>query len=526
MANPWVKYTEMSPTYGVFTAEPLERGYGTTLGTILQRILLASLGGAAVTSVKIDALEGVEEAEVLANIKNLALKSFADAPVELKLSAKDGVVTARDIEHGSEVEIVNPDLHIATLGKGARLNLTLTVERGVGYHLADESKSKDGLKVVNASFTPIVKVNRKIEPARVGKSLDYDRLILEVWTNGVLSPEEAIRQSAQLVKDQMDSFINPADSKNPSVKHESKDKNYGVFTADPLDKGYGTTLGNALRRILLSSIGGAAITTVKIEGVDHEFSTIDGIKEDVLDIIANIKTLAVKSHSDSIVEMTLSAKDECEVTAGDIQHDDEVEIINPKHHLATLNKGAKLNIKFTVEKGVGYQVADVAESKNHPIGTLPIDASFSPVVKVNHQADSGRKNHDVLALDVWTNGTLSPEEAVRQSSQILQNQIDIFQRLNQRPTDGSEAGGTAGGALGGLALSIDDLELSARSSNCLKKAAINSVAELVNKPLEDLLKIKNFGKKSAEEINTKLAQYGLKLKGDISDLSNLFEEEE
>ena len=521
MASPWVKYTEVSPNHGVFTAEPLERGYGTTLGTILQRLLLTSLSGTAVTAVKIDALEGVEEAEVLANIKNLALKSFADSAMELKLSAKSGVVTARDIEHGSEVEIVNPDLHIATLGKGAKLDLTLTVEKGVGYRMADESKSKDGLKIVNASFSPIVKITRKIEPARVGKSLDYDRLILEVWTNGALSPEEALKQSAQLVKDQMDSFITVSGSKNPAVKYENKEKNYGVFTADPLDKGYGTTLGNALRRILLSSIGGAAITTIKIDGVDHEFSTIEGIKEDVLDIIANIKTLAVKSHSDSIVEMTLNAKEEGEVTAGDIQHDDEVEIINPKHHLATLNKGAKLNIVFTVEKGVGYQVADVAESKNYPIGTMPIDASFSPVVKVNHQIDSSRKNHDVLVLDVWTNGTISPEETVRQSSQILQNQIDIFQRLNQRPSDGEGAGAETGGLGGGLALSIDDLELSARSSNCLKKAAINTVVELVNKPLEDLLKIKNFGKKSAEEINTKLAQYGLKLKGDLSELDGL-----
>lgn len=313
---------------------------------------------------------------------------------------------------------------------------------------------------------------------------------------------------------------------NPWVKYTEVSPTYGVFTAEPLERGYGTTLGNSLRRILLSSIGGAAVTTVKIEDVDHEFSTIDGVKEDILDIISNIKNIAVKSYADAPVEMTLSVKGECIVTARDIKHDNDVEIINSNHHIATVGKGGKLNITFTVEKGTGYIMADVNESKKYPIGTLPIDASFSPVVRVNHKVEPTRVgksiDYDRLLLEVWTNGVISPEEAVKQSAHILKNQIDIFLNLNQKPTETDNVRDAEVNKQknNGLSLAIDDLELSARSSNCLKKADINTVSELVDKPLEDLLKIKNFGKKSAEEINNKLSQYGLALKGDISSLDN------
>ncbi|MDR1997956.1 MAG: DNA-directed RNA polymerase subunit alpha [Candidatus Margulisbacteria bacterium] len=319
---------------------------------------------------------------------------------------------------------------------------------------------------------------------------------------------------------------------NPWVKYNEISPAYGVFTAEPLERGYGTTLGNSLRRILLSSIGGAAVTTVKIEGVDHEFSTIDGIKEDVLDIIANLKNIAVKSYSNVPVEMTISVKGESVVTARDIQHDNEVEIVNPNHHIATVGKGGKLNITLTVEKGVGYILADVSESKKYPIGTMPIDASFSPVIKVNHKVEPARVgkslDYDKLTLEVWTNGVISPEEAVRQSAQILKNQMDIFLSLNQKPADSDNVYDSEVNKQknNGLALTIDDLELSARSSNCLKKANINTVSELVDKPLEDLLRIKNFGKKSAEEINNKLAQYGLALKGDISNFDSIEEEDD
>ena len=306
------------------------------------------------------------------------------------------------------------------------------------------------------------------------------------------------------------------------VKFTGGTATYGSFIAEPLDRGYGTTLGNSLRRVLLSSIGGASVTSVRIDGVDHEFTTLDNIKEDILDIIANVKGIAVKSYSDQPKEVTIAFKGEGVVTARDIQHDDEVEIVNPSHHIATVSKGGKLNITLTIEKGHGYVVSDSAETKKMPIGTLPVDASFSPVVKVNHKVEPCRVgksiDYDRLILEVWTNGAITPEEAVKQSANILKGQMDMFISLNQKPVDASSEDESEVNKQKnkGLTLTIDDLELSARSSNCLKKANINTVAELVEKPLEDLLKIKNFGKKSAEEINQKLAQYGLALKGDIS----------
>lgn len=315
------------------------------------------------------------------------------------------------------------------------------------------------------------------------------------------------------------------------VKFTGGTATFGTFVAEPLDRGYGTTLGNSLRRILLSSIGGASVTSIRIEGVDHEFTTLDGVKEDVLDIIANVKGIAVKSYSDQPKEVNISFKGEGVVTARDIQHDDEVEIINPNHHIATVSKGGKFNISLVIEKGKGYIVGDSAETKKMPIGTLPVDASFSPVVKVNHKVEPCRVgksiDYDRLILEVWTNGAISPEEAVKQSANLLKSQMDMFLNLNQKPADADAEGESEVNKQKnkGLTLTIDDLELSARSSNCLKKANINTVAELVEKPLEELLKIKNFGKKSAEEINMKLAQYGLALKGDISELNAADDEE-
>jgi len=314
------------------------------------------------------------------------------------------------------------------------------------------------------------------------------------------------------------------------VKYNEVSPNYGVFVAEPLNRGFGTTLGNSLRRILLSSIGGASVTSVKIEGIDHEFSTIEKVKEDVLDIIANIKGLAIKSYSDDPKEITINFKGEGNVTAKEIEHDDEIEVVNPSHHIATVSKGGKLVIKMVVEKGVGYALADIAENKKAPLGTMPIDASYTPVVKVNHKVEPTRVgksiDYDKLTLEVWTNGAITPEEAVKQSSMILKSQMDLFLNLNQKPEEiNNEESAEVKQKNKGMNLSIDDLELSARSSNCLKKANINTVAELVEKPIDDLLKIKNFGKKSAEEINSKLAQYGLSLKGDITALGAEEEDE-
>lgn len=313
------------------------------------------------------------------------------------------------------------------------------------------------------------------------------------------------------------------------VKYEEKSKTYGRFIAEPLARGYGSTLGNSLRRILLSSLGGAAVVSVIIDGVDHEFSTLSGVQEDVLDIILNIKGLVLKSYSDTQKEISIVAKGEGVVTAKDIQHDDEIEIINSDHHIATLNKNGKLNIKMEVVNGNGYEEADIAKNKKAAIGTIPIDASFTPIVKVNHTVEPTRVgksiDFDKLVLDVWTDGSITPEDAMKQGADILKKQLDLFINLNQKPVDDEVEGDeSAAESNKGLSLTIDDLELSARSSNCLKKAGIKNVGELVETPMEKLMTIKNFGKKSSDEINEKLSQYGLALKGDISDL--LEEEEE
>lgn len=316
------------------------------------------------------------------------------------------------------------------------------------------------------------------------------------------------------------------------VKYKEESPTYGQFVAEPLERGYGTTLGNTMRRILLSSLEGAAVTDVRITGVDHEFSTINGIKEDVLDILMNIKGLVVKSYSDEPKEITLVSKGDGVVKAKDIKHDDEIEIVNRDHHIATLNKDGKLNVTMTVKKGVGYLIADLAESKKAPIGTIPVDSSFSPIVKVNHKVEPTRVgksiDYDRLTLEVWTNGAISPEEAVKRSAKILKSQMDLFLRLNEKPeaieTESESEDEKQKNK--GLILSIDDLELSARSANCLKKANVKTVAELIEIPMEELMQIKNFGKKSADEINDKLAQYGLSLKGEITEDNEGEEEEE
>lgn len=315
------------------------------------------------------------------------------------------------------------------------------------------------------------------------------------------------------------------------VKYVEESPTYGKFVVEPLDRGYGTTLGNSMRRLLLSSLGGAAVVNVKIDGVDHEFSTLPGVKEDMLDIIMNIKGLVIKCHSNEPKEITISAKGEGDVTAKDIKHDDEIEIVNNKHYIASLNKDGKLNITMTVQNGIGYRIADIAENKKHSVGTIPIDASFSPIVRVNHKVEPTRVgksiDYDKLTLEVWTNGAITPEDAIKKSAMILKAQMDLFFKLNEKPAeDINEIILKDDGQSKVLDLTIEDLELSARSLNCLRKANIKNVAELVKMPMEKLLKIKNFGKKSAEEINSKLAQYGLALTGDINVLEESPEEDE
>ena len=300
----------------------------------------------------------------------------------------------------------------------------------------------------------------------------------------------------------------------PWVKSVPQGDNYGKFIVEPLERGYGSTLGNALRRVLLSSLPSSAVTTVKFENVPHQFSTIPGVVEDVLQIILNIKGIIIKSHTDEPKTITLKAKGKGEVKASDITHDAEIEIVNGDHVIANLENNGKLNIEMTVERGKGYVVAERNKKPNQSIGTIPIDSIFTPVLKVNVSTEEVRVgqeiNYDRLILDVWTNGTITPEEAVKESAKILARHVDMFVNLGQRAESlGVAVSGKEESKESALEMSIDDLELSARSSNCLKKAGIKSVGELVKYSETDLMKIKNFGAKSAKEVIEKLQEYKL-----------------
>ena len=303
----------------------------------------------------------------------------------------------------------------------------------------------------------------------------------------------------------------------PWVKYVPQTENYGRFIVEPLERGYGSTLGNTLRRVLLSSLPGAAVTSIKIDGTAHEFSTIPGVVEDVLQIILNIKEIVIRSHTDEPKIVTLKAKGKGQVKASDITHDAEIDIVNGDLVIANLENNGKLNIEMTVEKGKGYVVAVRNKKSNQSIGTVPIDSIFTPVLKVNITTEEVRVgqeiNYDRLILDVWTNGSISPEEAVKESAKILARHVDMFVNLGQRAESlGIAVSGKEEAKESILEMSIDDLELSARSSNCLKKAGIKTVGELVEYSEGDLMKIKNFGAKSAKEVAEKLKEYKISLK--------------
>ena len=306
----------------------------------------------------------------------------------------------------------------------------------------------------------------------------------------------------------------------PWVKFEEVSPNHGRFNVSPLNRGMGTTIGNALRRVLLSSLGGAAPTAVKIDGVTHEFDTIEHVVEDVLDIICNIKGLVFKSATDEEHTVKLTHKGKGSITGASLELPEGIALINPEHHIAQASKDVKINMEITVNSGIGYASAEANKTDDKDVQTIFIDASFSPIVRVNHQVESIRVgkelDYDGLALDVVTNGSSTAEEAVTAAAEILSGQIGLFQALNQEPVAAAEASTKEVCPNGdankdALALKIDDLELSARSSNCLKRAGIETVEELMNKEFEELLKVKNFGKKSVEEINEKLSQYNLVL---------------
>lgn len=297
----------------------------------------------------------------------------------------------------------------------------------------------------------------------------------------------------------------------------SEDGTYGKFVIEPLERGYGTTLGNSLRRILLSSLPGAAVTSVQVDSVLHEFSTIDGVVEDVTAIILNLKKLALKIYSDEEKTLEIDVQGEGVVTASDITHDSDVEILNPDLHIATLTKGARLHMRITAKRGRGYVLAEENKSEDQPIGVIPVDSIYTPVERVNYQVENTRvgqvTNYDKLTLDVWTNGSLRPEEAVSLGAKILTEHLNIFVSLTdeaqnaeimvEKEEDQKEKV---------LEMTIEELDLSVRSYNCLKRAGINTVHELTQKTEEDMMKVRNLGRKSLEEVNEKLAELNLSLR--------------
>lgn len=291
---------------------------------------------------------------------------------------------------------------------------------------------------------------------------------------------------------------------------------YARFEVEPLERGFGHTLGNALRRSLLSSLPGAAVTSVNIEGVQHEFSTIPGVKEDITEIILNLKELAVRLHVDMVKQVVISAKGPGNVTAADIRVDSEVEVVNPSLHIATLGDGAKLDMTLTIEMGHGYVPADRNKLSAMTIGVIPIDAIYTPIRKVNYTVEDTRvgqiTDYDKLVLEVWTNGALSPAEAIGMASKILVSQLGIFTRLTEQ-APGMVEDAPEGAMLGKSSeMTIDELDLSVRAFNCLKRAGINTVSELLQKDQEDMMKVRNLGKKSLEEVEQKLGLMGLSLR--------------
>ena len=297
------------------------------------------------------------------------------------------------------------------------------------------------------------------------------------------------------------------------------DDSYGKYVIEPLERGYGTTLGNSLRRVLLSSLPGTAVTSIRISGIQHEFSTIPGVKEDVTEIVLNIKRIIARLHSDEPKTVYIEASGECEVTAGDIKADGEVEILNPELHIATLGPDASLSMELTLDHGRGYVPADKNKNPQQIIGTIPVDSIYTPVLKVNYAVENTRVGNqtdfDKLTLEVWTDRTITPRDAVSLGAKILVDHFTLF-------TDLSDSIGSRSTVVEKvetqrdkvLEMTIEELDLSVRSFNCLKRANINPVEDLINKTQDEMIKVRNLGRKSLEEVEHKLAMMGLSLASD------------
>ena len=294
------------------------------------------------------------------------------------------------------------------------------------------------------------------------------------------------------------------------------DGTYGKFVMEPLERGYATTLGNSMRRVLLSILPGAAVTGVKIDGVVHEFSTIPGVKEDVTEIILNLKGLIAKLHADTAKKIYIEAKGPCVLTAASIKADSEVEILNPDMYIATLDEGASINMEMTLDKGRGYVPAEA--NKQNIIGLIPVDSIYTPVLKANFAVDNTRVGHVTdkgkLTLEVWTDGSIKANEAVSMSAKVLIDHFELFLDLTEGASEVESimAEKTDSEKEKVLDLTIDELDLSVRSFNCLKRAGINTVEDLIGKSEEDMMKVRNLGRKSLEEVIAKLDSFGFTLK--------------
>ena len=305
----------------------------------------------------------------------------------------------------------------------------------------------------------------------------------------------------------------------PNITKIDEIKDYGVFVVEPLERGYGTTLGNSLRRVLLASLPGAAVTSINIEGVLHEFDTVPGVREDVMQIILNVKGIAVKSYVQDEKIIELDVEGPAEVTAGDILTDSDIEIVNPDHYLFTIGEGASLKATLTVNSGRGYVPADQNKKDDAPVGTLAVDSIYTPVTKVNYQVEPARvgsnDGFDKLTLEILTNGTIIPEDALGLSARILTEHLNLFTNLTEIAiaTDVmKEVDTTSDDRI--LERTIEELDLSVRSYNCLKRAGINTVYDLTEKSEAEMMKVRNLGRKSLEEVKIKLADLGLGLKND------------
>ena len=304
-----------------------------------------------------------------------------------------------------------------------------------------------------------------------------------------------------------------------------EDGSYGKYVVEPLERGYGTTLGNSLRRILLSSLPGTAATSIEIAGVQHEFSTIPGVKEDVTEIVLNVKKIIARLHCQGTKTVFIDATGEREVTAGDIKADGEVEILNPDLHICTLGPDASFNMEITLSHGRGYVSSDKNKTPNMSIGTIAVDSIYTPVYKVNYTVENTRvgnmTDYDKLTLEVWTDSTISARDAVSLGAKILSDHLSLFTDLSEtvasKPTM-AEKPETHRDKV--LELTIEELDLSVRSFNCLKRANINNVEDLISRTGEDMMKVRNMGRKSLEEVQNKLAMMGLSLASDDSNNSN------